>query len=157
MADEIEKYLGRVAQQLQSKSVVAGYVNGARYPDGEYVAEVAFQDDHGNPAKRIPPRPFFRNAIAMNREAWKSLVVGGLRAGAATATVVETAGATIVADIQKSIRETMSPELSPVTIANRRDPKLRAAQGKPVNQSTKPLMDTRFMYTQTTYSVKDEE
>jgi hypothetical protein len=51
-----------------------GFLEGAAYPDGTSVASVAAENEFGNPSKRIPSRPFFRNAIHRNSKDWPGIL-----------------------------------------------------------------------------------
>lgn len=57
--------LRQIAEQKAIKARV-GIIETKSYPDGESVAEVAFKNEYGTGV--IPPRPFFRKAIADNRD-----------------------------------------------------------------------------------------
>lgn len=48
--------------------VKVGFMSTDQYPDGTYVAQVAYWNEYGT--KSTPARPFMRNAIAKNQEHW---------------------------------------------------------------------------------------
>ena len=150
MAQTIIDFLNKIADGLDSQSVEVGFINGATYPDGESVAEIAAKNEYGVPENNQPPRPFFRNAIAEKCGDWKQTLVDGLKAGSSVADVLEIVGGIMVADVRDSINSLEAPALSRITLAMRR------ARG---NKSTKPLLDTRWMYENVTYAVnkKDSE
>jgi len=151
MADAIELFLDNVAKQLESKQVKVGFVDGATYPDGTSVAEVAAYNEYGVPQERQPPRPFFRNAIAMHEKEWSEAVGRGIRAGYPVAQVLELIGAKIQGDVQESIATLLEPPLSPVTLHIRRTRKERPTE------STKPLVDSKVMIGDVNYEVADIE
>ncbi|CAI1170809.1 MAG: hypothetical protein ACTINL_04500 [Serratia proteamaculans] len=99
----------------------------------------------------IPPRPFFRNAIAKNGDAWKSALVKGLRAGKPTDVVLDVLGAKIQGDVIESIGTLVDPPISEQTKRRRRTRKERR------NTSDKPLVDTKVMINSVTYRVDDNE
>lgn len=140
----IEEYLLNLEGKLNATEVRAGFFEGATYPDGTSVPEVAAKNEYGDPANNQPPRPFFRNAIAENMGEWRDGIVRGLRAGVDAENVLEAVGGVIVGDIQKSISTLMEPVLSAYTIKRRKE------RG---NSSTKPLVDTRVMITSVNYEV----
>lgn len=156
LADEIEDFLNNIEGQISGKSLYVGFVDGATYPDGTSVADVAIQNEVGDPAKNRPPRPFFRNAISSKESQWEKSMLDGLRAGYDGDNVMEIMGAVIAADIRESIIQLTSPALSPVTIDLRRNAKWRASQDKPVNMSVKPLEDTKRMLNSVTYELRDD-
>ena len=52
----------------ETKLLKVGFFKNSTYPDGTYVAQNAFWQEYGTP--KIPPRPFFRTAIAKNKGKW---------------------------------------------------------------------------------------
>lgn len=57
--------LNQIAKQRVVKARV-GIIEPATYPDGELVAFVGYVNEYGT--ETIPPRPFFRSAVAKNRD-----------------------------------------------------------------------------------------
>ena len=57
--------LNQIARQRSIKARV-GIIETKTYPGGATTAEVGYWNEYGT--KTIPPRPFFRSAIAKNRE-----------------------------------------------------------------------------------------
>lgn len=148
MAGKILDFLEQVGKTLESKQVKVGFVDGATYPEGESVAQVAADNEWGDPRKNRPPRPFFRNAISEKSTEWAATVGRGIRAGIDTSQVLEVVGAQIKGDVQESIATLMEPALAPLTI------ELRQERG---NQSTKPLVDTKVMIGDVNYEVGNIE
>ena len=62
--------LAKALQRLQQENVVlrVGIIESATYPDGESVAQVAFNNEYGTAT--APPRPFFRQTIRNNKAGW---------------------------------------------------------------------------------------
>ncbi|MGV3346410.1 hypothetical protein ACGVWS_11965 [Enterobacteriaceae bacterium LUAb1] len=148
MAGKILDFLNKTEEELSSKQVKVGFIDGATYPDGTSVAMVAAINEYGNPANNQPPRPFFRNAVSEKQKDWSDTVSRGLRAGKSVDTVLEAVGAQVQGDVQESISELMEPALSPTTISMRR------SRG---NVSVKPLVDTRVMIGDVNYEVGNIE
>lgn len=61
----LSEKLAQIADQRVVKARV-GIVDSATYPDGESVAFVGYVNEYGT--DKIPSRPFFRAAIAKNRD-----------------------------------------------------------------------------------------
>ena len=73
----LQARLKNISKSYESnKQVRAGFLEGATYPDGTPVALVAAVHEFGAPAKNIPARPFFRAAIAQNKDKWDSGYAG---------------------------------------------------------------------------------
>lgn len=151
MADLIMDFLNKTAGELQSKQVKVGFIDGATYPDGTSVAQVAAWNEYGQPENNQPPRPFFRNAISEKEGDWTDSIARGIRAGVPTDQVLEVVGAQIKGDVQESISQLMDPRLSDVTLHIRKTRKVLP------NESTKPLVDTKVMIGDVNYEVSDIE
>ncbi|MCE9797782.1 hypothetical protein LZ663_20255 [Citrobacter portucalensis] len=151
MADAIQEFLSNVAAQLDSKQVKVGFIDGAKYPDGTPVSEVATGNEYGRPENNQPPRPFFRNAIAEHEKEWGDAIGRGIRAGYPVGQVLEVVGAQIQGDVQESISKLIDPPLSPTTLHIRRTRKERRTD------STKPLVDSKVMIGDVSYEVGDIE
>lgn len=151
MADAIELFLNNVANQLESKQVKVGFIDGATYPDGTPVAMVASTNEYGRPENNQPPRPFFRNAISEHSEEWSDTVARGISKGFPVDQVLEVVGAQIQGDVQESISKLIDPPLSPTTLHIRRTRTERRTD------STKPLVDSKVMIGDVNYEVSDIE
>lgn len=64
--------LNQIAKQRVVKARV-GIIEPATYPDGESVAFVGYVNEYGT--ETIPARPFFRSAIAKNRDKLGSMLI----------------------------------------------------------------------------------
>lgn len=134
----LQKIAGGVAR---GRVVQAGFFETETYPDGTLVAMVAAIQDFGAPSRGIPPRPFFRNAVASNKDAWPDELARVLVAEDYDAErTLSHMGARIAGEIQESIEQTNSPPLAPATIARK--------------GFDKPLIDTGRMIQSVTYKVK---
>ena len=147
--------LQKIARSLSSASVVkVGFLAGATYPDGTPVALVAAVQEYGAPSRNIPPRPYFRNMIAAKKAEWPKSIATNLKANDYDAfqTLLET-GEAVSGQLRKSIIDTNSPPLSPVTLAR------RGYTGGPYNPKdsatfgAKPLVDTGVMLNSVDYEV----
>lgn len=146
MSDLIIDRLNAIARDLANKTLKVGFINGATYPDGASVAQVAFENEYGVPERRQPPRPFFRNAIANHQDEWKDAIGRGIRAGLPVNIVLEQIGALAASDVYTSITQLVDPPISARTARERKE------RG---NMSVKPLIDTKVMINSISYEITD--
>ena len=141
--DALEAKLAEIAAKLgEGKTLRVGFLEGAKYPDGQSVAMIAAGNEFGDPAKNRPPRPFFRNMIADKSPQWPDQIVRIAEAtGYNAQTLLPLMGEHIKSQLQESIRDFMEPALSPVTIAKK--------------GFAKPLIETAHMLNTVGYDVKD--
>lgn len=159
---DIERTLAEIAAKLgRVGTLKVGFFEDATYPNGVSVPMVAAIQEFGAPSVGIPPRPFFRNAIAKHSKEWAQRFVDVLLddPNTDTATALGRVGESIADDIRQSIVDTSEPPLSPVTIMLRgmryNNPSLvvtrstvevaraRVQQGKTnYGAPVKPLVDT---------------
>lgn len=122
-----------------------------------YVASVAATQELGDPAKRIPPRPFMRPTIEAKKQEWLSLAANRTKKiidGKKTLIdVLDELGQKAAGDIRKTIKEVVSPPLSPITIAIRL---IQKSNKKEIGKLTKPLVDTGIMLVTLTNTVEEE-
>ena len=143
---KLEKYLNDLAKKLEKGSVLrAGFLEGAVYPDlpaentraeyakkrakgdktalggkvgGTPVAFVAAVQEFGDPAAGIPPRPFFRPAIAQHSDEWGEKLGASLKGtGYDVERALALVGKAIEGDIAASIIATNDPRLAASTVA----------------------------------------
>ncbi len=75
------KNLKNALKQLEGVVGKVGWVHASRYIDSrESVAEVAAQNEYGNPSKHIPARPFIRPTIIEKQTEWKKIALDGSKA-----------------------------------------------------------------------------
>lgn len=134
---ELEEALG--VSLVTNPTLEVGFFEKARYPDGEFVASVAYKNEYGNP--RIPPRPFFRGAIFNNSDKWGDLALKFFKR-ADSETALGMLGESIRGDIIRSIDKTNTPPNSPVTIARK--------------GSSKPLVDTGLLRASVTFQLREK-
>ncbi|WP_312387860.1 hypothetical protein [Atlantibacter hermannii] len=143
--DALERKLAEMAEKLgEGKVLRVGFLENATYPDGQQVAMVAAANEFGNPANNQPPRPFFRNMIADNKDNWPDDIGRVAQAtGFDGEQTLGLMGEHIKGQLQQSIRELMEPPLSPVTIEKK--------------GFDKPLIDTGHMLNSVDYDIRDGE
>lgn len=118
------------------KILEVGFLGG-KYPNGVKVASVAFWNEYGT--IKIPPRPFFRNAITNNNKKWVTFLKEKAKETSINNAFNQT-GELIRGDIVKSITKTTTPTNSLFTIMRK--------------GSTHPLIDTGFMRASVSYQIK---
>ncbi|MCK1076360.1 hypothetical protein MX032_10595 [Enterobacter cloacae subsp. cloacae] len=139
----LEAKLSELAEKLgDGKTLRVGFLEGAKYPDGQSVPMVAAANEYGDPAMNRPPRPFFRNMIAEKSPEWPQDIAKIAEAtGYDAETMLGMMGEHIKGQLQGSIRDLMEPALSPVTIARK--------------GFSKPLIETSHMLNSVDYDIKD--
>ena len=123
---------------IKDKKLEVGFFEVSKYDNGVYVASVASFNEYGT--AKIPPRPFFRNAVAKNSKKWNDILTNELRNSVDVELAYHRVGEVAKGDIVESIMQTNTPPNSPLTIAKKR--------------SSKPLVDTSFMRSSVNYKVK---
>lgn len=151
-----KKQLEKALKSLKNADASVGWFPSAKYSNGIPVAYVAYINEHGYPPKNIPARSFMQPTINKYKEEWKGLIHSGAKAIIAgnqtTITVLNQIGSLAVGQIQKTISEVTQPALKPATIKAR----LRQrADKKTVGLLTKPLEDTKTMYSTVSYTIGD--
>lgn len=130
----------RTTYAKRTKKGTKGAVKGS--PGGKPVAMIAAIQEFGT--GRIPPRPFFRNAIAKYSKNWAKGIATQLKAtNYDTRKTLMITGEVIAGQIRQSIIETNSPPLSPTTIARK--------------GFSKPLIDTSHMINSVNYEVRGQK
>jgi hypothetical protein len=139
---KLEGFLAGIASRLKRGDLVrVGFLENSTYPDGTPTAMVAAIQNFGAPARGIPPRPFFSNAIRDNSPKWGDELGKVLKAANYDgARALGLMGERIAGQIRVSINETTEPALSPLTVA---------AKG-----FAKPLIDTGHMWNSIAYEVR---
>jgi RNA-binding protein YhbY len=167
------KRLAQIAKQLNKPGVLrVGFFANATYPDGTKVAMIAAIQEFGAPKARIPPRPFFRTMVAAKSPEWPRAVKAQLKANNYDVEqTLRVVGQGIRDQLQQSIRDTLTPALSPVTLMLRKMKKqkpglvvTRATVGEAARRvaagqsttgvSTKPLVETGVLINSVDFEVK---
>ena len=128
---EITKFMGKEKLEI-------GFFESAKYPSGEYVAQVARYNEFGT--LNIPMRPFFRNAINKNIKKWYATLQNAINQNATPSKALSIVGEVARADIIQSITDLRTPPNAESTIKQKK--------------STNPLIDTGLMRRSVTYKVK---
>ena len=144
--------LTNTANFFGGHKVTAGFFDTAKYADGTPVATVAAQNEFGNPAKNIPSRPFFRNAIKANEQKWGEvagrLIESAIAGKISESQALDQLGAMIKGDIQESIIDGDFEQLKKSTLDARQSRKRTPGVG------SKPLIDTGHMMRSVDYVVE---
>ena len=170
--DKLAAKLRQISERVNGKATLrVGFLEGSTYPDGTSVPMVAAIQEFGAPKAGIPPRPYFRNLIAAKSGTWGDAVGNLLPANGYDATkTLGQAGEGIKGQLQKSIKDTMEPALSPVTLMLRKmrsEDQSLVVTGKVVGEaaqkvadgedyggvSTKPLVDSGHLMNSADYEV----
>ena len=115
---KVQARLEEISQKMGGGSVSIGFMEGAPYPDGTPVAAVAFWNEfgHGGPFP-APPRPFFRNMIADHQKEWPAQMAAQAKGTDYDGPkVLGSMGQVIKGELEQSINDLDSPELSDTTI-----------------------------------------
>jgi hypothetical protein len=140
----LDNLLKRVAGDGKGPVTRVGFIDGATYPDGTSVAQVAAWNEYGNPGQNRPPRPFFRNMISANAPGWGVLAKKCLAASNLDGKkALDMMGEVMAGQLQQSIRDFTNPALAKSTILARA---AGAKHGEIENASIgKPLIATAHM------------
>lgn len=158
---EVHIDLDKVIEDLSTDKVVkVGWLEKQRYSaelGGNYVAEIAAQNEYGAPHLHIPPRPFMAPAVAKNKTKWLEIArQGAIRASKGDITieeVLQTIGEIAAGDVKEAIKAVTSPPLSPYTVARRLE---KYSNKSKVGSLTKPLIDSGLMLETITSSLEKE-
>jgi hypothetical protein len=168
-----QQYLKDLAEKIGTAGTLrVGFLDGATYPDGTPVAEVAAIQNYGAPGASIPARPFFTNMIEAKSPTWgQSLANIAKNNGFDMKKTLGLMGEGISKQLQASIINTNAPPLSPVTLMLRQmrsdnpnlvvtaatvgeaDARVKAGKSS-AGVSTKVLNDTGHLLRSVGYEVK---
>ena len=137
---------------LQGK---VGWFKDSTYETGEYVAEIAAQNEYGNPNKHIPARPFMRPTIREQQNKWLAFahkLAGQVLEDKLSAhDAMESIAVMAENDVLKKIASIYTPPLAQRTI----DARLaKYSNKKKVGNLYKPLVDTGHMIATLTHKVE---
>lgn len=141
--DLFDRALQDLAKKLDGQPHVrVGFLEGSTYPDGTSTPMVAAILEFGAPARKIPPRSFFRSMVAEKSPAWPK-AIGDLlvRNSYDTKKTLAQAGEAIAGQLRESISTFTSPPLAPSTVARK--------------GFDKPLIDTGHLLASVSYEVED--
>jgi hypothetical protein len=168
---KLKAKLAQLSAKVAKKGEVdVGFLESATYPNGTYVAQVAFWNEFGT--KTAPARPFFRPMISNNEGHWGDNLGKALKhTDYDVAKSLEIMGMTMADELQESIVDVQSPPLSPVTLMLRKmwyentsliitgktvaEARRRVAAGESVaGAPTKPLIFHNIMRSAVSFEVK---
>lgn len=138
--DKIEAALKALSEKMGNGDVSAGFLEGATYPDGVPVAQVAFWNEYGT--SRAPARPFFRATIEEKDGEWADTAAkAAVHYDYDSTKVLNLMGERIKEDIQSSINGWTEPRNADSTIAQK--------------GFDAPLRDTMHMHDSVDYEVNE--
>ena len=138
-AKKIIQELQREVKGLTSKATLnVGFFESSRYTAGTYVAQLARILEYAS--IKIPPRPFFRNAIDNNMQKWLDFLGRDLVNTNNAELSYNRLGEMARGDIVESITQLDTPPNAPKTIARK--------------GSSNPLIDTGFLRANVTFKVE---
>jgi len=139
-----QAYLAGLVKKIEDAGLLrVGFLEGATYPDGTTVAEVAAKNEYG--AVGVPMRPFFRTMVKSKKASWSTNVANVLAVNNYDIDKTwQLVGEKITGQLRDSIRDWTTPPNSPDTIARK--------------GFNKPLIDTGQMLNSAAYDygVKNE-
>lgn len=120
-------------------TLYVGFFDTEKYPDGTFVAQVAYHNEYGT--QTAPQRPFFRHMIAAKKSGW-GVAFGRIAqsSGYNFERTLALMGEGIKDQLTQSIVDFDSPPNAPATIAKK--------------GFNKPLIDTSQMQRATGYEVR---
>ena len=138
---DLDKIKKKLEKRLNPNyNLEVGFFESAKYSDGKYVAQVAFDNEFGT--SKIPPRPFFRNAIKDKSKEWLELYKDTQFQTKDMLQTLGIVGTVIKDDIATSITELSDPPNAPSTIKQK--------------GSNNPLIDTGFMRNSVSYVITEK-
>ena len=131
----------KALSQLDQLEVRVGYQEGATYPDGTSVTEVAMWNELGT--VNSPPRPFIRQTVDGNEAKFQTKmksVATKLANGSTSDKVLDELGVFAKGLLQKEIKDGEFVPNAPSTVAKK--------------DSDRPLIDTGLLRQSATYVIK---
>lgn len=135
------KAFKKALQELSGLEVRVGYQEGAKYPDGTPVVQVALWNELGT--VNSPPRPFIRNTVDNNEAKIQSKLkscASELADGATAEKILNELGVYAKGLLQKEIKNGEYAPNAPSTVAKK--------------GSAKPLIDTGLLRQSANYVIK---
>lgn len=151
---KLQAYLRGIEQRVgKQPHTRVGFLEGSTEGDGTSMPAVAAENEFGNPAKKQPPRPFFRQMIAKHKGEWSKQLGAKLIATNYDAMkALAGMGEVMAGELQQSITDLMTPVLADSTILQKgggtlaKLAKARArARALGIAGPDKPLIDTGDM------------
>lgn len=122
--EKIKELINKTVSNISSvEKVQAGVKANATYEDGTSMHEVALKNEFGGTTTDengknhiIPPRPSFRNAKKQNLRKWFKIFINEAKKNQTPQNIAKEVGATMQADIVKSINSNTPPPNAKMTI-----------------------------------------
>lgn len=117
--DKLDKALAALGRKVSTKATLeVGFMEDAEYPDGTKVALVAALNNFGT--SKAPPRPFFSNMVADNRDSWpKKIAILLPKNDYDPVKTLNLLGEDMEGELRDSIDRTNAPPLAESTIARK--------------------------------------
>lgn len=144
----INEYGATIEQQARTGTIYrklkkdGSFARGGKFVKAKN-SNFATQHDIAAQTINIPPRPFFRFAIALNKKKWSDAIGKSLADGGSPAIALRKAGEIITDDLRESVREWSDPQNAKSTVAK-----------KGFNN---PLIDTGQLMNSFSYEVNDDQ
>jgi phage gpG-like protein len=111
-----QQNMAALSKKVKSASSARiGFIDGATYPDGTSVAEVAAINNFGAPGAGIPARPFFSDLVKQNSAEWAGKLVKLFQKTGDIKTSLDLLAVEIEGELRESIIKMNFPANSPVT------------------------------------------
>lgn len=116
--EKLERRLAAIASKISRSAVLrVGFLEGATYPDGTSVAQIAAIQNFGAPEKGIPPRPFFTKWLTEKSGNWGEALVNRLVANDWDVKLsLEQMGQGMAGQLRQALIDMNEPALSKVTL-----------------------------------------
>ena len=151
ISKKIDGYADKFGGKELRVGILSGHYEEAR--GGENYAYVAAIQEFGAPEVKIPPRPFFRPAVAEHQAEWAEIMADGatrvIAGEISEEDALETVGQQAEGDIQMQVTKVNAPALSPITVMLRgmraNNPDLKMG-GKVVGEAAQRVADGKTNY-----------
>lgn len=138
--DKFKAALAEAVRNTASGKVRVGIVEQATYENGDSVAQVAYWNEYGT--AHIPPRPFFRQTIAENKDGWPDKAAEILREnGGNVPLTLKQMGEGVKGQIVETIQGFREPPNAAATVRKK--------------GFDKPLIDTGTLWRSIDYEVEE--
>lgn len=128
----------KITKDDKKEILEVGFFAEAKYESGIQVAAVARYNEFGT--SKVPPRPFFRNAIKQNKNKWSKFLARELSKNIGAKDALKKLGEMMRSDIVMSITRLKDPPNSPKTIKRKK--------------SSNPLINTGTLRRSVQYNVR---
>lgn len=151
----LKKLIGDINKN--KKVSKAGWFEKEKYEDGTQIAYVAAVQEFGDPAKKIPPRPYMRPTIKQKKIEWENIIAQlfkqSLNGDGDIDKILASIGLRAAGDIRETITKLQDPPLKQSTINARLNKK---SDKKTIGNLYKPLVDSGVMLNTLTNVVEEK-